>query len=402
VSMNYGYDIASQLTGITYALGPNTLGTLDYAYDPAGRRTSVGGSYARTSTPLAVSSASYNANNQLTNWKGTNLTYDANGNLTNDGTNTYTWNARNLLLSVSGSVSANFQYDAFGRRVSKTIGGTSQYLYDGANPVQEISGLSASANLLTGGVDEYFQRTDSTGARNSLTDALSSTVALSDSTGALQTQYTFEPFGNTSVAGASTTNSLDYTGRELDPTGLYFYRARYYVPQMQRFISEDPLGFGANSVNFYEYVYDSPTSFTDPSGMQEVWIDPELLDDLIDQIKEANGGRSRVKLPDGRHVDVDGEDHFNKELGEDVPTPHTRFPRINESPTGPRVGYPNNSTFGNPWPWTLQDLPDALKFLEPTVLINAIGCLTGRKSDCHFVWPPYRNPLFPSRNLPMA
>ncbi len=226
VSMNYGYDVASQLTGITYKLGTNTLGNLTYAYDLAGRRTAVGGSYARTNVPSAAPTASYNLNNQLTNWNGATLTYDNNGNLTGDGTNTYMWNARNQLVTISGSVSANFQYDAFGRRVSKTIGGTTQFLFDGANPVQEISGTSASANLLTAGVDQYFQRTDSAGARNFLTDALGSTLALADSTGTVQTSYTFEPFGNTSVTGSSTTNSFAYTGRELDATGVYFYRAR--------------------------------------------------------------------------------------------------------------------------------------------------------------------------------
>ena len=90
VSMNYGYDAASQLTGITYKLGTTTLGNFTYTYDLAGRRTGVGGSYARTNVPQTVSSTAYNVNNQLSNWKGTNFTYDADGNLTNDGTNTYT------------------------------------------------------------------------------------------------------------------------------------------------------------------------------------------------------------------------------------------------------------------------------------------------------------------------
>src|SRR6266704_4371028 len=87
VSLNYGYDAGSQLTGITYMLGTNTLGNLTFAYDLAGRRTGVGGSYARTGTPQAASAATYNANNQLTKLKGATLTYDANGNLTSDGTN---------------------------------------------------------------------------------------------------------------------------------------------------------------------------------------------------------------------------------------------------------------------------------------------------------------------------
>ena len=266
--MNYGYDVASQLTGITYKLGTNTLGNLTYGYDLAGRRTAVGGSYARTNVPPAAPTASYNLNNQLTNWNGATLTYDNNGNLTNDGTNTYMWNARNQLVTISGSVNANFQYDAFGRRVSKTINGTTQFLYDGVNPVQEISGTSASANLLTGGVDEYFQRTDSAGARNFLTDALGSTLALADSTGTVQTSYTFEPFGNTSVTGSSTTNSFAYTGRELDGTGLYYYRARYYDPMIGRFVSEDPSGF-LGGVNKYAYVGDDPIDFNDLFGLDK-------------------------------------------------------------------------------------------------------------------------------------
>ncbi|HYL83776.1 MAG TPA: RHS repeat-associated core domain-containing protein [Candidatus Angelobacter sp.] len=233
----------------------------------AGRRTGVGGSYARTTTPAAVSPGTPpNANNQLTQWNGKTLSYDLNGNLTSDGTNTYTWNARNQLVSVSGGVTASFQYDAFGRRVSKTIGVTTQFLYDGANPVQEISGGSASANLVTGGVDEYFQRTDSAGARSFLTDALGSTLALADSTGTLQTSYTFEPFGSTSVTGAATTNGFAYTGRELDASGLYFYRARYYSPYLDRFISEDPLGLAGGDTNLYGYVFNSPVNFVDPLG----------------------------------------------------------------------------------------------------------------------------------------
>lgn len=266
VSMNYGYDVASQLTGITYKLGANTLGNLIYGYDLAGRRTAVGGSYARTNVPAAASAASYNVNNQLTNWKGATLTYDLNGNLTSDGTNTYTWNARNQLVTISGVVNANFQYDAFGRRVSKTVGGTTQFLYDGANPVQEISGSSAPANLITGGVDEYFLRADSAGARSFMTDALGSTLALADSTGTLQTQYTFEPFGNTAVTGSSTTNSFAFTGREFDSAGLYYYRARYYSPGFQRFVSEDPFGFLDGKSNLYSYAFNSPLNYRDPSG----------------------------------------------------------------------------------------------------------------------------------------
>src|SRR6266568_3838841 len=313
VTLNYGYDALSQLTGVTYMLGTNTLGNLTFAYDLAGRRTGVGGSYARTGTPQAASAATYNANNQLTQWKGATLTYDANGNLTSDGTNTYTWNARNQLVSISGGTSASFQYDPFGRRVSKTIGGTTQYVYDGANPVQEISGTTASANLLTGGVDEYFQRTDAAGARNFLTDALGSTLALADSTGTLQTSYTFEPFGNTPVTGATTTNSFAYTGRELDATGLYFYRARYYHPILQRFVAEDPIR-AAGGLNLYAYTANSPVDFRDASGLAPSdWILPNWLSNSINWNRVpgiCEGGLFNFKGGGFQHEPVDGVHTF--------------------------------------------------------------------------------------------
>jgi hypothetical protein len=78
--------------------------------------------------------------------------------------------------------------------------------------VQELSGTTPTANLLTGGLDEYFTRTDSTGTTNFLTDALGSTTAMTDSTGTVQTQYSFDPFRNTTQSGNSNTNSFLYTG----------------------------------------------------------------------------------------------------------------------------------------------------------------------------------------------
>jgi RHS repeat-associated protein len=49
---------------------------------------------------------------------------------------------------------------------------------------------------------------------------------------------------------------------------LYYYRARYYDPTLGRFLSEDPWKFFAGDANFYSYVFESPTNFTDPSGLK--------------------------------------------------------------------------------------------------------------------------------------
>jgi YD repeat-containing protein len=141
------------------------------------------------------------------------------------GADGYTWDGRNQLVSTLSG--ASFQYDPFGRRTSKTIAGAATgYLYDGSNVTQELSGTTPRANLLSGGIDEMFTRTDSAGARHFLDDALGSTLALTDSTGTIQTQYTYEPFGNTTASGQGSSSAYQYTGRENDGTGLYYYRAR--------------------------------------------------------------------------------------------------------------------------------------------------------------------------------
>ncbi len=107
IAVGHAYDVASQLTGLTYTHGAATLGTLTYSYDLAGRRTGVGGTWARTGLPATMSTATYDAANQILAWNGTPSTYDANGNLTSDGTRTYTWNARNQLTGLSGGASAS-------------------------------------------------------------------------------------------------------------------------------------------------------------------------------------------------------------------------------------------------------------------------------------------------------
>jgi YD repeat-containing protein len=146
--------------------------------------------------------------------------------------NSYVWDARNRLASADNN-GAVFSYDPLGRRVSKTVlSTTTNFLYDGANAVQEF-GTLPTANLLTGGVDERFTRTTAAETDNYLTDALGSTVTLTDAAGNSVAQYSYAPFGSLSASGATTTNSYTYTGRESDGLGINYYRARYYNPAQE-------------------------------------------------------------------------------------------------------------------------------------------------------------------------
>jgi RHS repeat-associated protein len=261
-----------------YQGGALSPADLEYSYDLAGRRVGVSGSLANTQLPSAISLATYNANNQLTQWGSTGMSYDLDGNTLNDGMNSYVWDARNRLISADSS-GATFAYDPLGRRTAKTMLGTStSFLYDGVNPVQELNGATVTANLLTGRVDERFLRTTASETDNFLTDVLGSTVGLTGSTGTTTVQYSYAPFGAVSISG-STTNSFTYTGREMDGLGVNYYRARYYNPAIGRFISEDPIGF-LGGVNEYAYVEDDPSDFVDPLGRDKWSFFDQWLKDV--------------------------------------------------------------------------------------------------------------------------
>lgn len=260
---------AGDATQISYT-GGQSLGAISYSYDGMGRRNGVWDPQARVALPAATTSnADYDAANRLTSWNGGALTYDNAGNLTQDGTQTYTWNARSQLTGTSAG-NTTFTYDAFGRRSSSTISGTTRgYVYDGWNAVQEKDGTGAVfANSLFGlGLDDVFWRKPVASSGSSfLADALGSTIALTNGSGAATTFYTYEPYGKPTAGDLA--NPFTFTGREWDSTvGLQLNRARYYSPAHGRFASEDPIG-EAGGLNLYQYAASGPSMMTDPLGLE--------------------------------------------------------------------------------------------------------------------------------------
>jgi RHS repeat-associated protein len=100
-------------------------------------------------------------------------------------------------------------------------------------------------------------------------DGLGSITSLSSSTGTLANSYSYDTYGNLTSSSGSIGNPLQYTGRDFDPeTGLRYYRARYYDPQIGRFISEDPLRYTGGGNTFYSYVANGPHNYRDPSGLK--------------------------------------------------------------------------------------------------------------------------------------
>jgi RHS repeat-associated protein len=274
VSMGYAYNAASRPTDVIYRQGSSEIGRVTYGYDAGGLRISTSGSWSKTLLPQVLTAGTFDDANRLTTRGATSFVHDLSGNLTSDGTRNYAWNARGELTGVSGATAASYAYDALGRRHESTVAGvTTSYLNDNANPVQETS-AGQTATLLSGlAMDSFFARTTSAGISTHFTDVLGSTLTLAGSTGTVQTEYAYEPFGAMAQAGVASGNRQTFSGRDQDATGLQYTRARYYSPGMGKFISEDPIGFAGGDVNLYAYAGNSPLNMTDPSGLCG-WTDP--------------------------------------------------------------------------------------------------------------------------------
>jgi len=148
--------------------------------------------------------------------------------------------------------------------------GTTNYLYDGDNSLQEVdqSGNTLASYTLSDNLDEAPAQLRSGTISYYHADALGSITSLSGPTGTIANSYIYDSFGNLTASSGTLRNSFQYTGRDADSDiGLRFYRARYYDQTTGRFLNEDPIGF-AGGLNFFRYVGNSPANFIDPLGLR--------------------------------------------------------------------------------------------------------------------------------------
>ena len=257
------------LNGDLYTYNDNNFEspTENYSYDAVGNRTA---------SHLSAS-YSYQPFNKLTSTANTGYVYDNNGNLTSktdgSGTTTFSYDEENRLKqgTLPVGLTVSYAYDGLDRRIlrSTSAGANERYVYDGNDVLIDLNAdWSVGATYLNGlGFDNHLRQTSSTsGVSYFLTDHLGSTAGLSDINGNTLEQQNYDSFGN---GGGSGRTRYGYTGRERDPdTGMLYYRARFYDPQLGRFISEDPIGFRGGDVNLFGYVKNRPLLFRDPSGLQ--------------------------------------------------------------------------------------------------------------------------------------
>ena len=168
-----------------------------------------------------------------------------------------------------------FFYDHAGRLLFETKTSTSYSLGD---EYYEIAYLYDQSSMVGMELTKNNQSTLYYFQRNLLGDV----VAIYDTNGTLKVRYIYDAWGNCTIASGSDmqlaiANPIRYRGYYYDQdTGLYYLNARYYSPELRRFISPDDTAYldpeNANGLNLYAYCCNDPVNYADPSGYAPEWL----------------------------------------------------------------------------------------------------------------------------------
>ncbi|MCM1142199.1 MAG: hypothetical protein NC453_26815, partial [Muribaculum sp.] len=300
-STSYEYDGLKRLTEESVKVGNNTTDTYEYEYDDYGNRSKM----TATGTEDYVTEYSYNdAQGKYTallqketktvkndgknpldkndKVEQTVYTYDKNGNQVKkvaDGkTETNTYDGLNQLIGfTNGETTASYAYNVDGLRYEKTVDGQKiNHVWDGGKQIVAdvidnqfyeadcyIRGtnLVAKYNYRNGDKSEYTYYTQ---------NAHGDVVNLTDKNGKVTKKYTYDAFGVEKNIDENDTNAFRYCGEYYDSeSGTIYLRARYYDPEIGRFISRDSFSGKQGdplSLNRYTYCHNNPLVYVDAEG----------------------------------------------------------------------------------------------------------------------------------------
>jgi RHS repeat-associated protein len=293
-SFDYEYDNAGNITAISDNASITSMHTVattqNFEYDKINRLKKSGFgtySYDRVGNITAKEGITFGYNDSnhpyclTTGNNGYKAVYDPNGNLIEKTDKNgvywrYLYNAENMPVAVyrgpakgKETLVEEYCYDAAGmRNQKKTYNGATatntHYIYLGNNVLYEtgpektryILGNGREIAKVVNGKTYYTHR-----------DHLGSSSVVTDSAGAVVNWNANHPYGENwqvSPAGTADLDKHRFTGKETDnTTGLVYFGARFYDPEVGRFITVDP---GKDGLNWYAYCENNPLRYVDPDG----------------------------------------------------------------------------------------------------------------------------------------
>ncbi|WEL53480.1 colicin E3/pyocin S6 family cytotoxin [Pseudomonas kermanshahensis] len=167
-------------------------------------------------------------------------------------------------------------------------------------------------------------------------DQLGTPMELTDENGRIAWSGIFKAWGlaeqklSGNTQGPEHSNPFRFQGQYFDiETNLHYNRHRYYIPEVGRFASKDPIGT-EGGLNVYSYC-PTPTQWVDPLGLTHKYVPaPPSLPGFPEAtrarpktpIQGGGGLRKRWKLPDGcicewdsQHGEIEKYDRRGRHLG---------------------------------------------------------------------------------------
>jgi RHS repeat-associated protein len=258
--------------------------------------------------------------------------YDLNGNLVSDGLKSYAYDDADQLtnITVTGQWKTEFVYDGLGRRRitrdytylpssnSYLLTNEVHYIYDGMTVAQErdtnnvaqvtyTRGLDLSGAFQgAGGIGGLLARSEGSSHAFYHADSDGNISSLTDSSGNVAARYLYDPFGNLlgKWGALADANRYRFSSKEAHgPSGMYYYGFRFYDPNLQRWLNQDPLGEDAGA-NLHQFALNAPLNWLDPFGLESITACGMLADELGETDLHREGRRERDNFVKGAKVVV--------------------------------------------------------------------------------------------------
>ena len=264
--MCYTYDEQSRVVKRTVISLSGTTETEEaFSYDGAGNVTVDN---SRTFI--------YDTNNRLMQYNGNAVTYDEDGNMlsaTLNGEETaFSFDSGNRLVSAGGHV---YTYNAENVRIRNLCADAdTTYIYNTNCKLSQL--LMKTTNGITTKYVYGFGLIGEEKCGEFKTyhfDFRGSTVAITDANGTITDTFAYDTYGKLISRTGPSFVIFGYNGRDgvvTDKNGLIYMRARYYSPELRRFVNADIVAgeiSNAVTLNRFSYANGNPVSFVDPFGL---------------------------------------------------------------------------------------------------------------------------------------